>query len=291
MNNTNKGFRQSNGGVLIFAPHPDDETLGCAGVILKAVCQGRRVRVVICTNGDGFAKAAAVLSGKDEAVLTSADFLEVARVRQQGALDATRILGLAPKDLIFLGYPDGGLARMPESGNIPFTQEFTKKNCTYGLIAPDYHTQAHGQPAPYVRSAALADVMEVLVAEEPAEIYVTAAVDGHADHREWCTLVHEATAAAVFKGVFYAYLIHSTDGSWPTPRGPTPGAPFESMVVNGQTVPSGIRWPPDERRPMTAEESALKLRAIQAYELEMRLAGRYIESFVKSEEVFWRASR
>jgi hypothetical protein len=39
---------------------------------------------------------------------------------------------------------------------------------------------------------------------------------------------------------------------------------------------------------MSREECAVKLQAIRAYTLEMRLAAHYIESFVKSEEIFWR---
>lgn len=283
--------RSSDAAVLVFAPHPDDETLGCAGVIMKARRAGRPVRVVVCTNGDGFAKAAEVLSGKKEPALTPDDFLAVARVRQQGAIDAAAVLGLAPEDLVFLGYPDGGLAKLPVDNGEPFTQPSTGKSCTYGLIVPDYHTQAHGTPAPYLRSAAFFDLLELIRATQPGEIYVTDAADGHADHREWCRLVRGAAAAAGFGGELFTYLIHSADGSWPTPRGADPDAPFEARTVDGKRIPAGVAWPPPDRRTMTREESGLKLRAIRCYGLEMQLAAGYIESFVKSEEVFWRAPR
>lgn len=35
--------------ILIIAPHPDDETLGCGGAILKYISQGCRVYWLICT--------------------------------------------------------------------------------------------------------------------------------------------------------------------------------------------------------------------------------------------------
>ncbi len=271
--------------VLIVAPHPDDETLGCAGVITKALRAGRRVRVVFATNGDGFTRAAAVLSGKDAAELEPEHFLAVARARQQGALDAARVLGLTPDDLVFLGYPDRGLARMPVAGARPFTQPFTGKNCTYGLAVPDYHTQTYGKPAPYVRSAALADLVGVIRSTEPAEIYVTDSSDGHVDHREWHHLVREAVADV--GGKLFTYLIHSADGSWPNPRGANADMPFEARIVDGRRIPGGLPWPPPDRRPMSHEESALKLRAIHCYALEMQIARDYAESFVKSEEIFW----
>ena len=38
--------------ILIVAPHPDDETLCCAGVISAALASGNTVKVVVVTNGD-----------------------------------------------------------------------------------------------------------------------------------------------------------------------------------------------------------------------------------------------
>ncbi|MCX7803771.1 MAG: PIG-L family deacetylase [Planctomycetota bacterium] len=276
------------GSILIFAPHPDDETLGCAGVIMKAVRAGRRLRVVFVTNGDGFARAAAFLSGKDAAAVEAEDFLAVARVRQQGAFEAARILGISADALVFLGYPDGGLARMPADGSIPFVHACTRKSRTYGLLVPDYRSRTRGEPAPYLRSAVLADIAELIDAVRPGEIYVTDPADGHSDHRECCALVREAAAGTGFRGEIFTYLVHSSDGGWPTPRGADPDAPFETAIVSGRRSPADVPWPPPDRRPMSREDSTAKLRAIRAYSLETRLAGGYVESFVKSEEVFWR---
>lgn len=83
-------------------------------------------------------------------------------------------------------------------------------------------------------------------------------------------------------------MIHSAEGKWTIPRGANFQVPFESRVVDGQRIPSGVSWTPDERRPMTLADAELKLRAIHAYTLEMKLEENYIVSFVKSEEVFWK---
>lgn len=37
--------------VVVFAPHPDDETLACGGTIAKSVHQGDDVYIVIMTDG------------------------------------------------------------------------------------------------------------------------------------------------------------------------------------------------------------------------------------------------
>lgn len=38
--------------IIVFAPHPDDEALGCAGMIYSELKKGRKVNVVLLTNGD-----------------------------------------------------------------------------------------------------------------------------------------------------------------------------------------------------------------------------------------------
>jgi LmbE family N-acetylglucosaminyl deacetylase len=38
--------------VLIIAPHPDDEVVGCGGIILKYLNQGAKVTIVVVTNGE-----------------------------------------------------------------------------------------------------------------------------------------------------------------------------------------------------------------------------------------------
>jgi len=38
--------------VVVFAAHPDDETLGAGGLIHQAVASGAHVTIVVMTNGD-----------------------------------------------------------------------------------------------------------------------------------------------------------------------------------------------------------------------------------------------
>jgi LmbE family N-acetylglucosaminyl deacetylase len=45
--------RDAAGPVLVVAAHPDDEALGAAGVIVRALAAGRRVYAVVVTNGEG----------------------------------------------------------------------------------------------------------------------------------------------------------------------------------------------------------------------------------------------
>jgi LmbE family N-acetylglucosaminyl deacetylase len=45
--------RIGGGGLVIIAPHPDDESLACGGLIAEARAQGRSVKVVIVSDGSG----------------------------------------------------------------------------------------------------------------------------------------------------------------------------------------------------------------------------------------------
>src|SRR5215212_7079847 len=74
--------------ILVFAPHPDDESLGCAWIILQAVSAGKRVHIVLFTNGDGFPLAASSVLKKAPESLVAHDYLELGRLRQQEVFTA-----------------------------------------------------------------------------------------------------------------------------------------------------------------------------------------------------------
>lgn len=50
---TKNSFEVTNKNSLIVAPHPDDETFGCAGLIYEKKSLGSKVYVVFLTNGEG----------------------------------------------------------------------------------------------------------------------------------------------------------------------------------------------------------------------------------------------
>ena len=155
--------------ILIFAPHPDDETLGCGWAILRAAQAGVRVHIAVLTNGDGFPLATATALRKDPDALAPADYLELGRRRQQEVLAAVAALGLTPGDVSFLAYPDFCLDQLYKAlDDTVITQQFTQQSQTYGLAVQDYHTQVHGAPAPYNRHALLDDVAGLIRRISPA---------------------------------------------------------------------------------------------------------------------------
>jgi LmbE family N-acetylglucosaminyl deacetylase len=81
--------------VMVIAAHPDDPEFGSGGTIAKWVRQGQKVIYVVCTNGD---------KGTSDDSMTS---VRLAGIREQEQREAAKVLGVS--EVIFLGYPDGGL--------------------------------------------------------------------------------------------------------------------------------------------------------------------------------------
>ncbi len=84
--------------ILVFSPHPDDDVIGCGGSIAKHIKSGHNVTAVYMTSGT--------------ACPSRYSPEELGIVREKEATDAADILGV--QNLIFLRYPDGGLAYSPE---------------------------------------------------------------------------------------------------------------------------------------------------------------------------------
>ncbi|NOU73106.1 hypothetical protein GC098_17055 [Paenibacillus sp. LMG 31458] len=279
--------------ILVFAPHPDDEILGTAGIIMQAIAAGKRVHVVFFTNGDGYPKAASYLLHKRPEELGPADYLELSRVRQLEAYNAAALIGLSPMDLTFLGYPDAGLDRVYNTvGNIPYQQPFTQRSSTYGMLTPDFHSLVYGYPAPYRKDSALRDTMTLISIMQPSEIYVTDAADGHLDHKAANAFVMEAVSLLHYPSTVYTYVIHSgPDSQWPWPRGITPEQPFQAHEFEGKRIPLYLPWPPPVRQPLNLAQAYCKWRALLAYRSQIAVDSEFLQSFIKCEEIFWLPER
>ena len=115
--------------LVIIAPHPDDEVLGCGGLIQQAVAAGADVHVIYLTNGDHNQMAFKLFSGRLH--LGPKDYFKFGERRRIEATAANRLLGLQSEQLIFLGYPDWGSLRIWRDywgTNKVFTSDATRTN-------------------------------------------------------------------------------------------------------------------------------------------------------------------
>ncbi len=238
--------------VLVFAPHPDDEVIGCGGVIQQALAAGKRVRVVFSTSGDGYPRAASALLGKPQGALTREDLKRLGRKREQEAIAAARVLGLKETDLVFLRYPDGAMEKLAPTALLRAKREFEHA----------------------LRNA------------RPSAVYVTDAGDEHPDHRVTNALVSAAVSTSGHILELLTFVVHSGgDARWPFS-----GEVFEARKVGLTTYPSAVAWPPAVRIPLTARETATKLEALKAHASQWAIDHEYLGRFVKSEEIFWRGT-
>jgi LmbE family N-acetylglucosaminyl deacetylase len=246
--------------VLVVAPHPDDEALGCGGVILQALDKKQRVGVVLVTNGDGHLRAAAVVAKTAEDKLGPADFVRLAGVRQQHSVGALGRIGVRAEDLMALGYPDTGLKTLYEAKTeTPYRQPFTGKIETYGPVIRDYHTLTHGRPAPYLKSSVLSDLVEIIKARKPKAIYVTNEADTHPDHKTTFWFVRDAARAAGYRGTLYTFVVH--------------GKP-----------PAG----PAHRVALSETEQRQKRALIEEYQAKLSpIHDKLADEYTRAEEVFW----
>lgn len=107
-NARNETHERLNASAVIFAPHQDDETLGCGGTIILKRAAGTPVTCVFMT--DGTTSHCRFMKKEDLRCL-----------RKQEALEATTVLGLAENQVQFLGFPDGQLGRHHDDAMLEVT--------------------------------------------------------------------------------------------------------------------------------------------------------------------------
>jgi LmbE family N-acetylglucosaminyl deacetylase len=111
------------GSLLVIAPHPDDETLGCGGLIARARQLGQTVSVVFVTDG-----------GRSHPGSRLFCPARLAATRRSEALDALRALAVREDHVLFLGLPDGAV---PSPGDPRFPTAVERVREALGRFGPN----------------------------------------------------------------------------------------------------------------------------------------------------------
>src|SRR6185295_6463246 len=151
--------------LLIVAPHPDDESLCCAGLIHMARQAGAQVAIVWITNGDGFRWDAMVT--QRALFPDSGSYRTLAHTRIQEARNAAQSLGVAPDSLYFLGYPDRGVLHLMRDyyqPQVPWRSRYTGARA---VIYPD----AFEPGAPYEGDRLVRNFNAVLDRVKPTLVF------------------------------------------------------------------------------------------------------------------------
>jgi LmbE family N-acetylglucosaminyl deacetylase len=111
--------------VLVFAPHPDDESIACGGLLQVAQGAGAAVRVVVLTDGDNnpwpqrWVEKRWSIGAKERARWGAR--------RRDEAREAMRLLNIAESDACFLGLPDLGLTDLLMRADSPVVESLRQQ--------------------------------------------------------------------------------------------------------------------------------------------------------------------
>lgn len=255
--------------LLVVAPHPDDETLGCGGIIRSLAERGVAVRVVFLTNGDGYwaaagSEARGLRWGPDS-------YLDLGRRREREARAAARQLGLQEDSLEFYGFPDRGLSPLWTSFfDEPFQSPYTRAG------APPYASSAL-RGCSYTGASLLSGLGATLEHFKPTSVLVPHPLDDHPDH----SAAYAFTTAALFgwgqKCQIFTYLVHR--GHWPYPGRRSHRNPLEPPKP---LLSVGTHW---SAVSLSGQQVQNKQAVLACYPSQTSLMKDFLRSFIRSNEL------
>lgn len=183
------------------------------------------------------------------------------------------------QQVIFLGYPDGGLAHMwwhYWDADRPFTSRYTKRSASP-------YRNSYQPEAPYTAPAVLGDLAEILREFRPTDIYLPHPDDTHPDH--WATNAFVTAAAArlrqedhAFRPEQYNYIIHR--GAWQV----LPVVPRTEPLLPPADLRGGdTLW---YRYILPPETAAIKAKTITEYHSQIKVMRDFLLNFARANELF-----
>jgi len=164
--------------LIVFAPHPDDESLACGGLIQRAVELGATIMVVIATGGD--ANPWPQRFAERRWRIDASASVRWASRRRGEAEAALSLLGLSGRKPVFLGWEDQGLTtRLMEEGN-----------------------------------ASICRLRDILLQFEPTIIAMPSHQDSHPDHSALALLLRAAIAAVSCPARCLTYWLHGRNAGF-----------------------------------------------------------------------------
>lgn len=235
--------------VVIVSPHPDDETLGCAGLIQKLLQRGIVPFLLVVTSGDGF--DASIHIKLHEVQIKPEDRKTYVKLRRAETLSAMSKLGLPSSHVAFLNFSERTIANDWLWGG---DNEFVKE---------------------------LADRLEQI---RPTTVILPSRYDDHPVHAVVCSLGWAALLKIVHQGKLaqmprvFEFLIHY--GEFPRPQGFNPS--LELLPPSDLLLTA--RW---YYLPLPEDMRQRKWEALKQYRTQqLPLTWRFLKSFVRANELF-----
>ncbi len=259
--------------IIVLAPHPDDEILGCAGILQKAQERNIPIQIVFLTYGD--ANEWAFLIDRKHPVVVPRAVESMGLVRSNEAIKAAGYLGLRPQQVIFLGYPDFGTLNI-------WYQHWNDRHRYHSLL-----TKVDAVPYPnafrfgaaYKGEEVLRDLETILRDFKPTKIFVSHPADHNGDHNAFYLFMRVALwdLQDLINPEIYPYLVHFVP--WAKKKG---YYPLEEMEPPAR-LKEKIAWKIDS---LSEEEVLRKREALKQHATQYRSSQKYLESFVRADELF-----
>ncbi len=259
--------------VLIFAPHPDDDILGCGVIIHDCIERKVPVKVVYLTYGDGNELSFIKFNKWDLPVVIPHEVKEMGERRHAEAIAGEENLGLDKSNLLFLGYPDFG------------TMDIWRKHWGVEQAAKGLFTRANKVPysdakrpgAKYKGEEIMRDISEIIENFNPTKVFVSHLYDHHPDHQALHLYVRSALMTLGSSIPLLSYLVHYTH--WPDPQGYHPDSPLEPPLP----IDPELVW---TTSPLTEKGKGQKYNSIKKHETQYKANPTMLESFIRTNELF-----
>ena len=265
--------------LMVFSPHPDDESLGASGIIQRVRSTGGKVSVVFMTNGDGYKEAVRRYLMRTQT--TSSDYIEYGKMRHDEAIQAACQLGLQPEDAVFLGFPDDGIDDLWNdywSRFKPFTSPFTRYE------SPPYK-ECFSRVVKYSGVDLSNEIARVIKGFAPDWVLMPDLRDEHPDHYTTGAFVLDALRKLNQEGEIslenirlLTYLVHYID----YPDGRTWIRKVNRAGVGGTrfigSILSTTQW---FNLPLTPDEMEGKWHALEAHKSQFDMLGWFFKKFVR----------
>ncbi|WP_213995770.1 PIG-L deacetylase family protein [Tepidanaerobacter syntrophicus] len=267
--NTDPGQR-----ILIIVPHPDDESLGTAGIIQKAVNLKRPIKVVIVTDGESSKMSAIAFTDNENPM--SHDFYELGLERQKESMSAMAKLGLPKEDLIFLGFADGSIRFLWSD-----YWDNGKPRVSGGTqVAYSPYSNVYKPKIAYTGQNLENCLAEIMASFKPTDIYYPMADDMHPDHWGVSNFTRYTINALNLKVKEHMFLVHYPH--WPSPWFMVSNK-HESLLPLSDLKSSNTSW---QSLPLDKNEEFNKEMAIRQYKSQMKVTAPFLLTFVRKNELF-----
>ena len=255
--------------VLVIAPHPDDETLCCAGYLQQAARAGAAVGVVWITAGDSFRFDAIVTEHTLHPRPAGLQRLGQRRIAEAHA--AADALGVPRAHQFVLGFPDRGIRALTRAPPL------TRQRSRYTGVSAVPYAEAFQPGSPYTGESLRRNLQETMDRFAPTIMLVAAPQDGHSDHSASGALALALVRAGRSKTRVYYWIVHGGHG-WPAPRGL-----HRTLALQPPARAQSLAW---EQLPLEPAQVAGKFLVLQEYRTQLAVMKRFLTAFVRSNEIF-----